>query len=380
MADRPIITATGQTPFLRPASAVGVTTTELLYQAADQARQRAGLQWSDIDGLAVASFTLAPDHGIDLAVAWNLRLRWIMDSALGGASGIDMLQHAVSAIQNQLCSTVLIVAGDHFGSDDFTSLVRNYNRSAATDFPGFAGAGPNAFFAMVTQQQMNVTGLQREDYGSLVTRQRQWAATNANAAYREPLTLAEYLDAPMIASPLGRFDCVPVTSGASALVLQALPRVDGPSVTLRALGAQYNVDGQDSDGLTTGLRDLAPELWEQAGVGPADIDVAGIYDDYPAMVIAQLLDIGLLGTQDVPGELARLLRGGRPAINSSGGQLSAGQCGAGAGLQGVVEITRCLMGEGPPGTQNARLGLACGYGMVTYRYGSCANAVVLERA
>jgi acetyl-CoA acetyltransferase len=69
---------------------------------------------------------------------------------------------------------------------------------------------------------------------------------------------------------------------------------------------------------------------------------------------------------------------GRP-VNTSGGQLSAGQAGAGAGLHGLVEAVTQLRGEARerqvPG---ARLGLVSGYGMVLYRYGACANAVVLE--
>ena len=378
MADRPVITASGQTPALRSATGSTVSTPQLLFQAADDARRQAGLAWADIDGLAVASFTLAPDHAIDLAVSWNLKLRWIMDSALGGASGIDMLQHALAALQLGTCSTMLIVAGDHFGADDFSELVRGYNRSARIDFPGMTGAGPNAFFAMVTQAQMAHTGLQRADYGAIAVRQRQWAAQNPNAAFRAPLTLAEYLAAPMVAEPLGRFDCVPVVSGASAIILQRQPAKSARGVAIRAIGARHNVDSQDGDGTRTGLHELAPHLWEQAGAGPNDIDVVSVYDDYPAMVVAQLVDAGFIGAAEVPGGLARLMQANRPAVNCSGGQLSAGQSGAGAGLQGLVEVVRCLQGHGPQGTESARLGFVSGYGMVTYRYGSCANAVVLE--
>lgn len=384
MADRPVITACGQTPALRAPTHASISTADLLFQAADTARRHAGLAWSDIDGLAVASFTLAPDHAIDLAVSWNLQLRWIMDSALGGASGIDMLEHAVAALNLGSCSTVLMVAGDHFEADDFTRLVRSYNRSASTDFPGLAGAGPNAFFAMVTQEQMAQTGLQREDYGSIAVRQRQWASYNPNAAFRTPLTLQEYLAAPIIADPLGRYDCVPVTSGASALIVQtksgqsSQSRSNAPAVAVRAIGAHHNVDAQDGDGTRTGLRELAPHLWARAGASPADMDVISVYDDYPAMVVAQLIDAGFLHPNRVRGDLVRLLQGDRPALNCFGGQLSAGQSGAGAGLQGLVEVVSCLLGQGPPGTEGARLGFVSGYGMVTYRYGSCANAAVLE--
>jgi len=175
-----------------------------------------------------------------------------------------------------------------------------------------------------------------------------------------------------------------VTSGASALIVQTTSgkssRSSGnaPAVAVRAIGAHHNVDAQDGDGTRTGLRELAPHLWTRAGVSPANVDVVSVYDDYPAMVVAQLVDAGFLDPNDVQGELLRLLQGHGPAINCSGGQLSAGQSGAGAGLQGLVEVVSCLLGQGPPGTEGARLGFVSGYGMVTYRYGSCANATVLE--
>ena len=104
-----------------------------------------------------------------------------------------------------------------------------------------------------------------------------------------------------------------------------------------------------------------------------------MYDDYPAMVVAQLLDCGLVDRTNVRNSLNALLDTGRPALNSSGGQLSAGQPGAGAGLQGLVDIANALRDRGPKSTHGAQLGLVTGYGMVTYRYGSCANAALLER-
>jgi len=97
------------------------------------------------------------------------------------------------------------------------------------------------------------------------------------------------------------------------------------------------------------------------------------------MVLVQLEDLGM-----VPGgEVAKFIRqqlgrGGYP-LNTSGGQLCAGQAGAGGGLHGVVEVIRQLRGEcGPRQIDAARLGLVTGYGMVLYRHGASATAVVLE--
>lgn len=368
------ILGTGHTPFI-PTNKATTATSDLLFAAAHDALDDAGLTFSDVDGFGLASFTAAPDHSIDFAVRWNIQARWLMDSALGGASGIDLLDHAVSALATKSASTILLVAGDHFATDDFTQLVRNYNSSATVDFPSMSSAGPNAFFAMLTDLQMREFGLGREDYGRLVLAQRWFAAENPNAAYRGPLSLQDYLEAPFVAEPLGRYDCVPVVSGAVAIVVSNAP---GP-VRILGVDAQHNIDRQDGTGLVTGISAVAPRLWNTTGLTPFDVDVVSLYDDYPAIVVAQLIDCGLVDRGDVRSSLHTLLDRGYPAINSSGGQLSAGQPGAGAGLQGVVEVANALRDRGPVSTHGARLGFVTGYGMVTYRYGSCANAAVLER-
>jgi acetyl-CoA acetyltransferase len=69
----------------------------------------------------------------------------------------------------------------------------------------------------------------------------------------------------------------------------------------------------------------------------------------------------------------------RLVVNTSGGQLSAGQAGAAGGLHGIVELVEQLRGRaGARQVRNARLAVATGYGMVAYRYGASAGAVVLE--
>lgn len=367
------ITGTGQTPYLRRPDD-GLTTDALLAQAADEAMDEAGLHARDIDGLAVASFTLAPDRAIDLATKLGLRLHWIMDSGLGGASGVDMLQHASAALDAGHAKNVLCLGGDCFTGDAFTRLINGYNRSMVEDFGGFRAFGPNAMFALLTTMQMTALGLQRADYGALVCHQRLAAATfNPNAAYREPLTLDAYLAAPIVADPLSILDCVPVVSGANAITVSSEAGGHAP-IRVKAATASYNHDNHLGDGLATGLRDAADSLWTATGWAPADIDVLALYDDYPAVVVAQLIDAGFIGSDDTPSALNALLNSGI-ALNSSGGQLSAGQCGAGGGLHGVVDACRALARR--DGAGRAFVG---GYGMVVHRFGACANAAALEIA
>jgi acetyl-CoA acetyltransferase len=294
-----------------------------------------------------------------------------MDGCTGGASGIDMLQHAVHAIAAGDATCILLVAGDLFRAGDFARLVDEYNVATRDHLAPIPFGGPNALFTLLTQRHMRQHGLQRADYGRLVVSQRTWAAGNPNAAYRDPLTLTEYLEAPVVAEPLGLFDCVPVVTGADALIVANSKN----GVRVRAIRAAHNADRHDGDGLETGLKTLAHRLWADARVSPSDIDVVSVYDDYPAMALIQLADLGF----GDPHAILHAIETRSLTVNPSGGQLSAGQAGAGGGLHGLVELVTQLRGRaGPRQAANARLAVATGYGMVAHRHGACANAIVLE--
>ncbi|WP_424626237.1 thiolase family protein [Achromobacter marplatensis] len=373
---RPGIVSVGETPALRHPDA-SCSTAGLMAEAIGDALRGAGLTPADVDGLGVASFTLRPDRAIDLGWRLGLRLNWCMQDEMGGASAINLLRQAWLALEAGQARTIVLVSGDHFTGADFAGLVRGYNRSAQEYLSPLGCEGPNPLFAMLTQRQMARTGLRREDYGALCVAQRQWAADNPNAAYRQPLTLAQYLDAPLVAPPLGRLDCVPVVSGASALVLRAQP--EGVSVRLIASDARYNDDQQEGDGLATGIAAFAPDLWRRAGLGAEDMDVISVYDDYPAMALAQLCDLGFARADDLPGFIARRIATKALPVNTAGGQLSAGQAGTAGGMHGLVEVSRQLLGQaGARQLPGLRHGVVTGYGMVQLRYGMCANAAVLS--
>ncbi|WP_051166333.1 thiolase family protein [Amycolatopsis orientalis] len=375
------VAGAAETPYTRHAPA-GTTTAGLLARAVLTAVRGAGFGLRDVDGLGVASFTLGHDHAIDLGWRMGLRLGWLMQDTNGGASAGGLLQHAVRAIQAGDASVIVLVAGDHMDKAAHETLVRSYNSATADHLTPLPMSGPNALFAMLTSRQMDQLGLTREDYGRLVVAQRRWAERNPGAVYRDPLTLEDYLAAPPVADPLHRYDCVPPVSGANAVVVAADDRWGNtPRARVLSVTASYNSDDQLGSGLHTGLVHCAPQAWDRAGVGPADLDVVSCYDDYPAVVLAQLRDLGVIPAgADVPGFLRELAQDRTVPVNTSGGQLSAGQAGAGGGMHGLVEVVRQLTGEAGQRQVRARLGAVSGYGMVLYRHGACANVTVLEAA
>ena len=321
-----LIVGAGEAPYRRRPDE-RVTTHGLLAEAARAALASAGLEPSDIDGLGVSSFSLAPDRGIDLAVRLGLRLGWLMDAGTGGASALDLLQHAQRAVEAGDARAVLLVAGDRLDPPAFTELVDGYNHWTRDLLTPLPTGGPNALFALVTRRHMAAHGLGRETYGAVAIAQRTWAAGNENAAYRDPLTPEAYLAAPVVADPLTIYDCVPVVSGANAIVVAADGVAAGTAVRTRALRMCHNADSQEGSGLATGLAEAREGLWAEAGLGPGDADVVSVYDDYPVMALVQLDELGFAGG-DLPGLRRRPDRDadaarqhlGRPALRRAGGR------------------------------------------------------------
>jgi len=379
---RAAIIGTGEAGYTRHPTPQQNTHT-FLRDAVVNALKDAQLKLSDVDGLAICSFSMEPDKAVDMAWRFGMSLRWLLQDTNGGASGINMLGHAMRGVEAGAASVIVVVSGDAMTPENVAKLSSNYNRAIRDHVAPLGHSGPNSLFAMLTQRQMAKTGLTREDYGQLVVSQRRWAAGNPGAVYREPLTMDQYLGAAMIADPLTRYDCVPSVSGASAIVVSTDDRAPSnrAPVRIRALRQSFNYDNQQGEGLVTGLSKVSGDLWNAAGVSPSDIDLASVYDDYPAMVFAQLNDLQMIAGGDMPKFARDNIATKKFPINTSGGLLSAGQAGAAGGLNGTVEAVRQLQHcAGDRQVPNARLAVASGYGMVLYRYGACAGAAVLERA
>ena len=140
------------------------------------AMKDANLKLSDIDGLAISSFSMEPDKSIDMAWRFGMTLRWLLQDTNGGAGGINMLGHAVRGVEAGAASVIVVVGGDAMGLEGFARLSANYNRAIRDHVSPLGHGGPNSLFAMLTQRQMKAYGIAREDYGAMVIAQRAWPA------------------------------------------------------------------------------------------------------------------------------------------------------------------------------------------------------------
>src|SRR5262245_27526527 len=375
------IIGAGQSAYTRhPGSEQSVHT--FMRDAVVASLRDAAIDAAAIDGFAVASFSLAPDTAVDLAWRLGLSLTWLMQDTNGGSSAMNMLGHALRALETGAASAVLVLGGDATGLAGYGKVAANFNTATRDHLAPLGHGGPNGVYALVTSRQMKAFGLEKSDYGHIAIAQRAWAAKNPYAVYRTPMTMDEYLAAPLVADPLSRYDCVPVVAGAQAIIVAHPDRSRGrAAVRVRAHRASFNYDNQAGDGLKTGISTFADALWREAGVRPSDVDVASIYDDYPTMVLAQLNDLGLVPGNDLAAFARRQIGERKFPLNTWGGMLSAGQPGGPAGgLNGIAEAVLQLQHRaGERQVKGARLAVATGYGMTMYRYGGTAAAAILER-
>jgi len=369
-----VIAASAQTDYERRPEP-GASTGRLLAEAALAAIAQAGLEPHEVDGLGVSSFTLTPDRPIDFAWRTGLRLRWMMEDPLG----LTVVQQARRAIETGDARNVVVVGGDRMDSGRFREMTSRYNRTTEARLVPIGAVGPNAQFSFLTAEHRRRHGLGPEAYGQVVKHQRARAALHRNGLYREPLTLQEYRDAPLVTSELRLFDCVPLVAGANAVVLRRADEAGDGAVRLGGYGAVFNHDDQQGDGLHLGFDRIGRILREEHGFEPERTDVLSLYDDYPVIVLQQLQELGFLPEEDWPRFAAEGYRAGSAVVNPSGGLLCCGQAGAGGTLHGLVDAVEQLQGRAGDGQlPAARRALVTNYGMILYRYGACAAALMLE--
>ncbi|MBM5812567.1 MAG: thiolase family protein [Gammaproteobacteria bacterium] len=198
----------------------------------------------------------------------------------------------------------------------------------------------------------------------VAVKNRRHAALNPLAQFREPVTLAQVLDSPLIADPITRLQCCPTADGAAAAVLASgrVARADRRAVRVDA-AVLCTGSYQNPTDLVRWETDRRGSrmAYERAGIGPEDLDVVECHDAFTIAEVLHTEALGLCG----PGEGARLAvegataLGGRIPVNVSGGLLSRGHPLGATGCAQLIEIVQQLRGAGGARqVEGARVGLA----------------------
>jgi len=189
------------------------------------------------------------------------------------------------------------------------------------------------WLAMHCQRHMHLHGTTKEQLGWLAVNSRRNAGLNPLAVYREPMTLDDYFAARMVSTPLGLYDCDVPVDGSIAVVVSAADHADacpnGP-IRVEAIGGSDGAGGwvHRPDYPKMAAVDAAAEMWSRTDVAPGDVDIAQLYDGFTFLTLSWLEALGLCGDGEagpfVEGGTRIALDGALP-LNTYGGQLSAGR-------------------------------------------------------
>ncbi len=341
--DRVAITGIGMSEVGRRLMRAPLT---LTVDACLEAIADAGLQVSDIDGLATwpgavngaagisEGGTQAVENALGIHSTWH---HGAMETP--GHSGA--LVAAMMAVASGLCRHVLCYRT--VWEATATELLRSGRLAppaggrGAGDFQWripFGATSAANWIAVYASQYFHRFGADREMLGWIALNARANAMHNPAAIYREPMTMDDYLDARMITTPLGLYDCDVPCDGAIALVVSALDTAADaphPAIRVEAVGTQITERVSWDQGTVTHepmVFGPAAHLWSRTDLKPADVDVAEIYDGFSFNCVTWLEALGFCGIGEaaafVDGGMRIALDGELP-LNTHGGQLSAGR-------------------------------------------------------
>ncbi|MCQ4158631.1 thiolase domain-containing protein [Roseomonas sp. GC11] len=350
----------------------------------------AGLTRGDVDGYFCAGD--APGMGpLSMADYLGLtKLKHVDATDLGGCSYLAHVAHAAEAIALGKCSVALItLAGRPRSEGQATGTAPRAGNPSQPDvqFEYPYGAAIANMYAMCARRHMHEFGTTSEQLAWIKVAASHHAQHNEHAMLRKLVTVEEVLNSPLVADPLHRLDCCVISDGGGALVVtspEIARTLKRPLISVRGAGeAVKHQEGGRIDLTYTGARHSGARAFAEAGVTPADIKYASIYDSFTITVLLQLEDLGFCAQGEGGKFVAdgNLISGvGRLPFNTDGGGLCNNHPANRGGITKVIEAVRQLRGEAHPAVQvkNCDLALAHGTGgSIGTRHASAT--LVLER-
>jgi acetyl-CoA acetyltransferase len=375
------------------------TVHQMNLEVAQMALKDAGMEWKEIQGLFCGQDPWAGIQGMlaGNALAQNLGLTGIpvTNNYNACATGGYALRTAHLYITSGLIDTALVCGGSispkgAFGTtryDEFDETDLDSQRFRILGSANFTG------FAMAAQRRMQQYGLTEHDLALQKVKASKFGALNPNARYHKIYTVEEILNSPLVAYPLHLYQICATSDGAAAVVVCNLDKArqyTTKPIIIAGIGASnplYPAPGLG--GFGSDFSEVPPpnendagikstrQAYEEAGIGPEDLDVASVYDLTGAMEIQWYEDIGLCKE----GEAEKLLRegatslGGRIPVCTDGGCTSSGECIPAQALAETHEIVTQLRDDaGARQVEGAKIGFSVNSGKL-----GNSSAVVYKR-
>src|SRR6202789_2179046 len=358
-------------------------------ECAKGALDDAGLTKDDVDAYYCAGDApgLGPMSMIDYM---GLKVRHLDSTDVGGSSYQVAVGHAMQAIAAGRCNIALITLSGRPRSEGMATGTAPRAGSPAQpevqfEFP--YGPATANMYAMCAARHMYEYGTTSEQLAWIKVAASHHAQHNPHAMLREVVTVEEVVNSPLIADPLHRLDCCVISDGGGALILvrpEIAKKLKRPLVKIIGAGeAVKHLAGGAFDLTTSGAARSGPIAFKEAGVTPADIKYASIYDSFTITVVMQIEDLGFCAKGEGGKFVSdgNLISGvGKFPFNTDGGGLCNNHPSNRGGLTKVIEAVRQLRGEAHPAVQvrNCDIALAHGTGgSLGTRHG--AATVIMER-
>ncbi len=325
----------------------------------------AGLTAKDIDGVATSG-----ESPTAIAHYLGITPTWVDSTSVGGCSFMLHVRHAAAAINDGLCTTVLITHGESGRSRVGRGGFGGSPASLSGQFEApYGPIGPTTLFTLPVLRYMKAFGLSHEELAMVAVIQREWAGHNPRASYRDPISVDDVLESRMIAYPFHLLECCLVTDGGGALILTSAERArDFPSRPVYVLGTGESVEtpmvSQMEDFTTSkAFRVSGKKAFDEAAITTEDVDHLMIYDAFAHLPIYGLEDLGFVAR----GEAGKFIwerntaPGGKLPLNTNGGGLSFMHSGQ-YGMYALQESVRQLRGTAAAQVPGARISIAHGVG------------------
>jgi len=359
---------------------------ELLAEAGQDCLADADIDGDDLEHLYVsnmASGEFEGQTGIANAVAHDLgalpayTARIDQTSSSGGAGVYSAWQSVASGASD----LTLLIGGEKMthrttaeATDVIASLTHPVEYKHGVTLPSFAG--------LTARRYLHKYDAPRESLGKVAVKNHKNGVDNPHAQFQKEVDLETVMESPIVADPLRLYDFCPITDGSAALLLcpeSVASEYTNEYAVISGIGGATDthvVHERDDPTVMGGVVDSGAIAYEQADLGPDDIDVAELHDMFTILEFLQSEGLGFFergegwkavenGVTDRDGELP---------INTSGGLKSKGHPLGASGVAQVYEIYQQLTGNAGPRQVDAETGLACNVG----GFGNCVITTIME--
>lgn len=330
----------------------------------------------------------------------------LLDIRLGKVPIIN-IENACGSGSTALNQAAAMISAGYYDVVAVVGFEKLFHENKAVSFAAFGGAvdveerdrfmsqhsegsGKNRsmfvdFYGELARDHMDKYGSTIEDFARVTVKNALHGSLNPNAQFRATTTIEEVLAQPVVSAPLTRPMICPLGDGGAAAILvsERKARRMGLVRPVRLVSSVvHSYFEHPTDAVETVTSLSISEAYNEAGIGPEDLDLCEVHD---SSAITELLTYEHLGLAK-PEDCVRLLvdgettLGGRIPVNVSGGLLRKGHPVGATGVAQIVEITRQLQGRaGARQVEGARVGLTHNGGGSIRAEVAAMNIAVLTR-